>query len=499
MQSRQLVEILDRFLEAVKRVDKWRMVEKEAVNLEKAMSKAFAIQAKIVAKTFDASYRSYFQEAAEIDDDPIFTPAEMESVEVMSAALEEAEKSMLETGGKALIATAALETSFDLKNPRAVQYLKEHGADLVAKLNETTRDDMRHVLEYARENGWSYDKTAKAIQERYKGYYDAGSWWNFDSPRPQGHINTRAHLIAVTESGNAYSAGEWMVAKGMIDAGLPMEKRWVAASDERDCEICDGNAAEDWIPAEDAFSSGDDYPLAHPACRCDAQYRRAEDAQKEEPIDPFIGVSPYHSGRWGKLDAVGAMAFADQYGEKAKQNLLDVLDKYGVKDDVTVALGVWDAPEGSLIAVVTGKPSGVRMAAAEFGNLHDQDSVAILWLDKNGKDLRHIWTLEKPLSREETIKLIDDLAGRSPKERLFFTVKKDEQGRMIGLEHWGKESEEKEALNIYLNNMLGNNVNYHGEIGYRLEFINRKNKPNYVDILGENSIKRRGEKLADYE
>jgi len=217
------------------------------------------------------------------------------------------------------------------------------------------------------------------------------------------------------------------------------------------------------------------------------------------PIDPFIGVSPYHSGRWGKLDADGALNFASQYGEKAKQNLLDILKQYEVTDDVTVTLGVWDAPEGSLIAVVTGKPSGVRMAAAEFGNLHDQESVAILWLDSEGKDLRHIWTLDKPLSREETVKLIDDLAGRPSGERLFFTVRTDKEGRMIGFEHWGEESRKANALDDYLKESIGGGIEYDKEKGYKLQFINREDKPNYVDVLGKDSIKTRGDKLSDYE
>lgn len=224
-----------------------------------------------------------------------------------------------------------------------------------------------------------------------------------------------------------------------------------------------------------------------------------KELKSDLPIDPIIGVSPYHSGRWGKLDAEGALNFVSQYGEKAKQNFLGILNQYGVEDDVTVTLGVWDAPEGSLIAIVTGKPSAVRKAAAEFGNVHDQDSVAILWLDKDGKDLRHIWSLDKPLSRKETVKLIDDLAGRPSGKRLFFTVRTDEQGRMTGLEHWGEESDDKEALDTYLRKALENNVNYSGEMGYRLEFINRENKPNYVDVLGDKSLEKRGDRLPDYE
>lgn len=149
--------------------------------------------------------------------------------------------------------------SFDLKNPRAVAYLEAHGAELVKGIDETTRDYIRTVLIEGTSKGWSYNEMARRISERYK---------EFAVGRPQLHIDSRAHMIAVTEVGNAYAEGNLQVAQGLAAAGLKMEKAWHTVGDSRVEAICLGNEAEGWIPLEQTFSSGHMRPLAHPACRC---------------------------------------------------------------------------------------------------------------------------------------------------------------------------------------------------------------------------------------
>ena len=154
---------------------------------------------------------------------------------------------------------------FDLKNPRAVAYLEAHGAELVTGIDETTRDYIRTVLVEGTSKGWSYDQIAKRITERYR---------EFAVGRPQKHIDSRAHMIAVTEVGNAYAEGNLQVAQGLAEAGLKMEKSWNTVGDNRVSELCRGNEAEGWIPLEQTFASGHMRPLGHPACRCDLFTRR---------------------------------------------------------------------------------------------------------------------------------------------------------------------------------------------------------------------------------
>jgi hypothetical protein len=169
---------------------------------------------------------------------------------------------------------SATAKAFNLANPRAVAYLKEHGADNVTRISEVTRGQIQTVLEQGREQGWSYDRTAYELKNKFKNYYDKNqSEWEFDAKRPQLHIKDRASLIAVTEIGNAYEFGSFEQSRQMQEDGLPQEKYWSTAGDDRVSEGCAENEAAGWIDINDPFPSGDDHPLRFPGCRCACQYR----------------------------------------------------------------------------------------------------------------------------------------------------------------------------------------------------------------------------------
>ena len=92
--------------------------------------------------------------------------------------------------------------------------------------------------------------------------------------KPQKHIDSRAHLIAITEIGEAYEVGNATVADDLRQAGLPMEKSWLHSRDGKVSDGCLRNAEDGWIPIEQAFTSGHMHPLRFPGCRCAALYRR---------------------------------------------------------------------------------------------------------------------------------------------------------------------------------------------------------------------------------
>jgi hypothetical protein len=155
--------------------------------------------------------------------------------------------------------------AFDLGNPRAAVFLETHGAEAVARVNAETKRGLRTIISTGLSEGQSYDRIARNIRERYAG---------FSTPQPQQHIRSRAHLVAVTETGNAYTVGTRAVADDLMAAGLLMEKAWLDVGDRRVDADCEANAAAGWIPLNDTFPSGDDQPLAHPACRCSLMLRR---------------------------------------------------------------------------------------------------------------------------------------------------------------------------------------------------------------------------------
>lgn len=192
---------------------------------------------------------------------------EQATLKLFSAPVEKAVRTAVMIGALAEIANLGLDIRWDLKNPRAQRYLDSYGASMVTGINETTRDILQTLLGKAAEEGWSYQKTAEAIIERFE---------QFAIGKPQAHIDSRAHLIAVTEIGNAYAEGTLIVARDLSDAGIGVEKYWDTVGDGNVSEGCTANEQAGWIDVNDVFPSGDERPLRFPGCRCDLLTRVKE-------------------------------------------------------------------------------------------------------------------------------------------------------------------------------------------------------------------------------
>lgn len=262
-----LITTLDRFLEAAAVDTKARSLAPIERRLEAAMRRAFASQEREFLRRF-ARLRPLFAEVlreaiAEVDWKPLFDDAALATLDVFIEPIDDAAKAGLLAGGRQAMADLMVEGSFDLANLRAVAYLQDYGAKLVAGIDDTTRQYIKTVITEGVEQGWSYGKMAKAISDRYA---------EFRVGRPQQHIDSRAHMIAVTEVGQSYEAGNMGVAEDLAAAGLEMEKSWLVTGGEI-CALCLGNEAQGWIPLKQAFSSGHMGPLAHPACRCCGLYQ----------------------------------------------------------------------------------------------------------------------------------------------------------------------------------------------------------------------------------
>lgn len=147
--------------------------------------------------------------------------------------------------------------SFSLENPRAVQYLRQYGANRVTQINEVTRRIIRNIMAEGIARGDSYQKIARAIRAQFQDF-----------------SYQRSKLIAITEAGNAYEEGNLIVARDLQAKGSKMEKSWHTANDSKVEEQCWANQEAGWIPLDDMFPGGVDRPLQHPRCRCAALYRR---------------------------------------------------------------------------------------------------------------------------------------------------------------------------------------------------------------------------------
>jgi hypothetical protein len=287
--SNQLLVIgdqLDDLLEAVGRAGQRSKMERLIRPLEVSLRKAFREQGSLMGRKF-RQVKHYFSESGNpwqqydawmnskfIESVPasewlkILADVQLSTVKLFSTPIDAAVAKALELGGIAMFAELGMKVSFSLSNPRAVDYLKDYGAELVKGINETTRDTLQTLITQATEEGWSYKKTAEAIIARFD---------EFAVGTGQAHIDSRAHLIAVTETGNAYEQGNFIVAQDLQDAGLTMEKSWSTVGDVKVSEGCKTNEAEGWIGIDQAHSSGHQRPLRFPGCRCEERYRMKEE------------------------------------------------------------------------------------------------------------------------------------------------------------------------------------------------------------------------------
>lgn len=288
----QLIESTRRLYEAVHHTSKTKVIVAAQPRLAKALKKGWHDQGQQVVNgliklkaEFPPEVSESFRlapvlryvgslrlrEALNEDDlNSIFDDAEKSTFNQLSKPLEDAAGAMLLAGARQIISELNIQLSFDLKNPRAVAYIKAHGADLISQINDETRRMSKSILQQAAEEGWSYQKTARALVAEYDG---------FGADVPYRGMSNRGEFISVTELGQGYEEGNFIPIQDLMEGGVSMEKQWDTApelSKTGPCADCQGNADEDWIPADQAHQSGDDHPLAHPDCYCDEYYQVKE-------------------------------------------------------------------------------------------------------------------------------------------------------------------------------------------------------------------------------
>lgn len=226
-----------------------------------------------VSDVFNAEADAFATEAERFPDGPV-DPARIEGAMnvAMSAGQSDLRAAAERAAGEAWLIGAQemarrlnLDITFSLDDPAAREYIRSVGADLVSRVDDTTRARLRGLIDAGTSNGWNYNQIAQAI---------IGEFGEMAVGRPQQHIDSRAHLIAVTELGNAFEDGSLAAARRMAAMGLEMEKKWLTVGDNRVSEGCQVNQNAGWIPLDQPFPSGHDRPLRFPGCRCTALYQR---------------------------------------------------------------------------------------------------------------------------------------------------------------------------------------------------------------------------------
>jgi len=253
-----LAPAFDAFLEATTAAQKWRIVRPLEAKLQKAMRKAFTAQGNAFLDGLAARRGEFSEALTQADWLQIFDQAAALTYNLFLDPLEATAIAGLTAGATAVIADLEIATTFDLANPRAVQYINAHGAETVTGLEDVSRDRLRTLLAEGLDEGWSYNKTAREIRALFT-----------DMSR------TRSTVIATYESGMAYESGSFMVAQDLSNGGLVIQKQWLSVNDAKVEQHCLDNQAQGWIPFDEPYSDGSMHPLSHPNCRCTNLLRRA--------------------------------------------------------------------------------------------------------------------------------------------------------------------------------------------------------------------------------
>jgi SPP1 gp7 family putative phage head morphogenesis protein len=145
--------------------------------------------------------------------------------------------------------------AFDRTNPNAVEKVREQAADLIKGISETTREQIKDLVEQAFTDP---DMDVHSLADEIDAIIDDPD---------------RAETIARTEVMSAANEGQleaWDQAKedGLLTGAE--QKEWIVTPDDRLCPVCEPMDGET-VPIDEDFDvDGDllDGPPAHPNCRC---------------------------------------------------------------------------------------------------------------------------------------------------------------------------------------------------------------------------------------
>lgn len=261
-----LPESIDRLIEASERTRRDRALKKTEAWLAKKMGRAFKAQKKAF---FAALPAPVLQEAEPGQPgfpkwESAWQKAEEATRGLFAVPAEEAIRISLVAGAENVIAQTGAAISYSIETPAVVEYASKHAAELVTKVNATTKEVLNTIVTNGMEQGLSYGEIAGQIESRFSDF--AVSW-------PQEHIQNRAHAVAVYETGDAYEEGNEQVAAELEADGLEMEKSWLTVGDSRVRSSHAANQDEGWIEMGQAFQSGNYRPPTDPGCRCSTLYR----------------------------------------------------------------------------------------------------------------------------------------------------------------------------------------------------------------------------------
>ena len=202
------------------------------------------------------------------DMDRLWSEVDSETFDDLQKTIAGVESEGVQAGGNQLSKMLSIDpskkpgTTFNLANPRAIQFFQKNGGsiDYIKNIQTATSDQLKIIIKTSIENGYSYSKTAKEISDKFDEF-----------------SRDRAQRIVVYETGNSYEAGNRAFIDSLSDDGVDnLVKQWNTSHDDKVSDICQENEDAGPIPLDEPFPSGDQQPLAHVNCRCYCTYQQAK-------------------------------------------------------------------------------------------------------------------------------------------------------------------------------------------------------------------------------
>jgi hypothetical protein len=227
--------------------------EKTAAELRlmRVMARIFRKQKAKVQAWAEQSLSFAKADKAPMPPDTAFNPDDEDTAELIRQ-LTEALK-----GGVSLFGqSVGVQIDYTLTNAEALRYARQYAYDLVANINQTTRD---------------------AIQKAITSFIETPGFTIGDAMGMMPFSEERAMRIAVTEITNAYANGQRMAGEELRREfpDVPITKTWNSNADDLVCPVCaplDGQT----VGMDEKFQSKQDngevieldWPAAHVNCRC---------------------------------------------------------------------------------------------------------------------------------------------------------------------------------------------------------------------------------------
>lgn len=144
---------------------------------------------------------------------------------------------------------ARLTIKFDAKNPRVIKWAREHAAELVTQVSDTTRERLR-----------------KAVTKIEQGKLKVGREEILDAIGDKKRANTIARHESMLATNEGQREG-WRQARDAELLNAKAKRTWITTYDELTCTICaplEGAVAT----LDGGYPGGHDGPPAHVRCRC---------------------------------------------------------------------------------------------------------------------------------------------------------------------------------------------------------------------------------------